>query len=41
MSRPKTVEEARRILNAVRAGCGKHIPLPIIDFCLALTGDLS
>ena len=41
MSRPTTIEEANRILNAVRAGCGQHIPLPIIQFCLTMTGDLS
>ena len=40
MRYPTTRLEAERLLNAVRAGCGKHIPLRVIDFCLALTGDL-
>lgn len=40
MSYPTTYTEAVRILNAVRAGVGKHIPAPIISYCLAMTGDL-
>lgn len=40
MSYPTTKREAICILNAVRAGVGKHIPAPIINYCLALTGDL-
>ncbi len=40
MSYPTTLQEAIRILNAVRAGCGRYIPAPIVNYCLALTGDL-
>ena len=40
MNYPATLLEAVRILNAVRAGAGRHIPAPIINYCLALTGDL-
>jgi len=40
MKYPETHEQAVRILNAVRAGAGRHIPVPIINWCLALTGDL-
>ena len=40
MTRPTTKTEANNILNAVRAGCGKHIPSWIVNYCLAMTGDL-
>jgi len=40
MTYPATILEANRLLNAVRAGAGRHIPVPVINWCLALTGDL-
>ena len=40
MNYPTTLLQATRILNAVRAGAGRHIPTAIVNYCLALTGDL-
>ena len=40
MNFPQNKTEAQRILNAVRVGCGGHISVKIIEWCLCLTGDI-
>ena len=37
---PETIGQACRILDLVRAGCGGHLTLHLIRYCLLMTGDL-
>lgn len=37
---PETTGQANHILDLVRAGCGEHLTLHLIRYCLLMTGDL-
>jgi len=38
---PNDRNQANNILRAVRAGCGRHFPAHLINYCLLMTGDLT